>query len=308
MRSCPMRTLVLILAFLIFNAASFAEKMAPAREAIGKVLGRTIFRDEIMIPEEYRNIDPGLFKKMQATTEQESGPDLEFDIEPENSSESGDLSDFDETDFSEADDEDDAENETVINSPEEYEEFEKSFDKNQSETNTDEDTGNEEDYGEEGYVEDPEEMAWEREKIVQGELMRLFAGPLFAEYAQGLASEIEPTPEEIQAFVADMSEKQNKIMQDEKVARMIIKPWKLQIKLYEQYGGGRILWQQAGFEAFDAMRQFLEEQKKLGRLEITDPQLQETFSNYWSEPGHANFLKSDPETAKQFLHPAWRRP
>lgn len=308
MRICSMRTLMLILAFMAFNSGSFAEKMAPAREAIGKVLGKTIFRDEIMIPEEYRNIDPELVKKMRAKTEQESGPDLEFVIEPENSSDSEDLSGFDETDLSETDDADGIVEDTVINSPEELEEFERSLNKNASGTNLGDDASDNEDYGEEDYLGDPEEMAWEREKIMQSELMRLFAGPLFAEYAQGLAKEIEPTPEEIQAFAADLNGKQKEVMQNEKFAQMMIRPWKIHIRLYEQFGGGRILWQQAGFEAFDAMRKFLEEQKKLGRFEITDPQLQETFSNYWTEPGHTNFLRSDPETVKQFLHPAWRKP
>ncbi|MEM8866535.1 MAG: hypothetical protein AAGF31_13405, partial [Planctomycetota bacterium] len=40
----------------------------------------------------------------------------------------------------------------------------------------------------------------------------------------------------------------------EMFAQFMLRNWKLQRHLYQRFGGGRVLWQQAGIEAFDATR------------------------------------------------------
>ena len=82
--------------------------------------------------------------------------------------------------------------------------------------------------------------------------------------------------------------------------------WKFQRQLYDRYGGGRILWQQAGLEAFDAMRTWLEAQEKKGEFKITDPKLRTVFYEYWMTHKHGSFLIDDPERIKsEFLEPEW---
>jgi hypothetical protein len=57
---------------------------------------------------------------------------------------------------------------------------------------------------------------------------------------------------------------------------------KLQQHLFRKYGGGRVLWQQLGSEAFDAKYKWLQEQERLGHFRIDDPQLRATFYKYWT--------------------------
>lgn len=89
-------------------------------------------------------------------------------------------------------------------------------------------------------------------------------------------------------------------------ARFALKQWKFQKHLYDQYGGGRILWQQAGLEAFDAMHNWLKAQEKQGKFQITDPELRKAFYEYWTTHNHGAFLTDDPERIrKEFLEPEW---
>ena len=384
---------LLMLITVFFGASVSNAAPAPVREVIGKVLGRPVFRDELIIPEEYRNVDPLLIKKLRAEeTARPVTPEIEWiteENEPDDpgSSATPDLADpSEETIISDADEVSessdltgfsDAENlenlgtgehEDLLDldigseseeSPGSAEEFEKAFDTDSSSENPDENIDTNDESDKTAYIEDPEELAWENEKIKQSELLRLFAGPLFAEYSRSLGASIEATPEEVDLFLKELGydeDKEVRYLNDclqridskleklysspgeirqklierkagiqeqisrktkeienskqkknhQEMAKSMIKAWKLQIKLYENFGGGRILWQQAGFEAFDAMRQFLAEQQKLGRYEISDPDLQETLLHYWTEPGHRSFLKSDPETVEKFLNPAWK--
>jgi hypothetical protein len=89
-------------------------------------------------------------------------------------------------------------------------------------------------------------------------------------------------------------------------ALFILNNWKFQKYLYDKYGGGRILWQQAGQEAFDANRKWLETLEKRGDFEITDPKLRETFYEYWTSMKHGAFLTDDKERIRtEFLEPEW---
>jgi hypothetical protein len=86
----------------------------------------------------------------------------------------------------------------------------------------------------------------------------------------------------------------------------MLKHWKLQRHLYDEFGGGRILWQQAGIEAFDAMRGWLETEEKNGRFTISDPGLRTAFYEYWTTMNHGAFLTADKTRIREtFLEPEW---
>ncbi len=89
-------------------------------------------------------------------------------------------------------------------------------------------------------------------------------------------------------------------------ALFVLQNWKLQRHLYDEYGGGRILWQQAGLEAFDATRRWLESLEEAGKFRITDPTLRSAFYEYWTTQKHGAFLTDDEaRIRKEFLEPEW---
>lgn len=71
--------------------------------------------------------------------------------------------------------------------------------------------------------------------------------------------------------------------------------FKFQRHLYSRYGGGRVLWQQAGLEAFDAMHRWLTEHEEKGDFKITDPDLRAKFYEYWTTMPHGAFLSKDKD-------------
>ena len=81
--------------------------------------------------------------------------------------------------------------------------------------------------------------------------------------------------------------------------------WKFQRHLYQTYGGGSILWQQAGIEAFDATRTWLETLERNGKFKITDPELRSTLYHYWTTQRHGSFLTDDKQRIREFLEPEW---
>ncbi|WP_417392555.1 hypothetical protein [Gimesia sp.] len=87
-------------------------------------------------------------------------------------------------------------------------------------------------------------------------------------------------------------------------ARFLLDNLKFQRHLYDNFGGGRILWQQAGQEAFDAMHHWLKDLEKKGEFRIDDPKLREVFYEYWTTDH--SFLTSNPERIREeFLEPEW---
>ena len=81
--------------------------------------------------------------------------------------------------------------------------------------------------------------------------------------------------------------------------------WKLQRHFYDRFGGGRVLWQQFGYEAFDAYRRWLESEEQKGNFKITDAGLRQAFYRYWRS-SNAPFLMTDPSRIRaEFLEPDW---
>lgn len=75
--------------------------------------------------------------------------------------------------------------------------------------------------------------------------------------------------------------------------------------LYENYGGGRILWQQGGSEAFDAMRNWIEARDKAKDFQVTDEKLRAQLYEYWTTHDHGTFLIRDPERIKVVIEREW---
>jgi hypothetical protein len=88
-------------------------------------------------------------------------------------------------------------------------------------------------------------------------------------------------------------------------ALFLLDNWKLQRHLYEQYGGGRILWQQAGIEAFDATHRWLKAQEQSGNFEISDPDLRAEFYAYWTTHQHGSFLRGSAGDTGKYPVPEW---
>lgn len=92
-------------------------------------------------------------------------------------------------------------------------------------------------------------------------------------------------------------------------AKFLLGNWKWQKFLHDRHGGGRILWQQMGVEAFDATHQWLKAHEAKGDFTIADPKLRKAFYFYWAEQNHGPFLTDDPERIrKEFLEPEWALP
>ncbi|HXX82173.1 MAG TPA: hypothetical protein VEI46_11530 [Thermodesulfovibrionales bacterium] len=53
-------------------------------------------------------------------------------------------------------------------------------------------------------------------------------------------------------------------------AKFLLSGWKYYRLLYDNYGGGRVIWEQEGLVAFDAMLKWLKYHEKQGDFKITD--------------------------------------
>jgi len=91
-------------------------------------------------------------------------------------------------------------------------------------------------------------------------------------------------------------------------ARWMLETRKFQRHLYEKFGGGRVLFQQAGVEAFDATRLWLETLEAKGDFRLSDPKLREELYRYWTGTNHGAFLSTpekNPDAIEEFMNPAW---
>jgi hypothetical protein len=81
-----------------------------------------------------------------------------------------------------------------------------------------------------------------------------------------------------------------------------IRRWKLNQALYSDFGGGRLLWQQFGTEAWDATRRFYESHEQRGLLKFASAELREDFYDYWSRD-QGSFVHN---RADELLNPPWQ--
>ena len=74
---------------------------------------------------------------------------------------------------------------------------------------------------------------------------------------------------------------------------------KVQRFIYEQNGGGRILLQQAGPEAFDATRTLILRLEQEGKVSFADERVRDATLKYWLSD-HQTGLLDDPGADKAF--------
>lgn len=147
--------------------------------------------------------------------------------------------------------------------------------------------------------------------VAQRGLHEAFVIPVLAKYREAHREVLTPTKDEIQFALAVFNKKReaNQKPLDEFFAKFMLDNWKLQKHLYDNFGGGRILWQQAGVEAFDAMRTWMEAQEKKGEFKVTSPELRKKLFHYWTTQNHSSFLTEDKDRiAREFLLPEWVKP
>lgn len=81
-------------------------------------------------------------------------------------------------------------------------------------------------------------------------------------------------------------------------ARFIGANLKVQGFIYDNNGRGRVLFQQAGVEAFDATRNLLFRLEKEGRIVFNDPAIRHATLRYWLDGQQTGLLEAPgPETA-----------
>ena len=83
----------------------------------------------------------------------------------------------------------------------------------------------------------------------------------------------------------------------------MIRQWKLNRALYQQYGG-RVIYQQLGPEPLDAYRQYLEERQAAGDFTIIEPSFESHFWRYFNDDSIHDFFEPGTE-GRAFEVPPW---
>jgi hypothetical protein len=91
----------------------------------------------------------------------------------------------------------------------------------------------------------------------------------------------------------------------ESFAKFALNNLKFQRHLYLKYGGGRILFQQAGLESFDASRKWLESLEEAGKFKVTDAKLRSVLYHYYTTQDHGPFLSKNEEYIREITEPEW---
>lgn len=92
---------------------------------------------------------------------------------------------------------------------------------------------------------------------------------------------------------------------DESNARQIIVAWKMNKRLFDQFGG-RVVFQDDGPEPLEAYADFLAEKKQEGAFGIYDPELKAAFWDYFQNDNLHNFYTAE-ESHEIMKQPWWKR-
>jgi heat shock protein HslJ len=113
--------------------------------------------------------------------------------------------------------------------------------------------------------------------------------------AEGQNLDKDLTPEE-----AEQTKSMRRVM-----AQSLIRQWKINKALYDEFGG-RVIYQQLGPEPLDAYRKFLVKQQNEGDFEIRDKSLEEGFWRYFTDDSIHDFMASgSDDAARAFTQPPW---
>jgi hypothetical protein len=88
-------------------------------------------------------------------------------------------------------------------------------------------------------------------------------------------------------------------------ARTMFSGWKFHRYLYDNFGGGRVIWSKKVLLPFDAMLKWLKHHEEKGDFKITDPELHKVFYSYWSANEDSPFFLDERRIQSEFIHPAW---
>jgi len=115
--------------------------------------------------------------------------------------------------------------------------------------------------------------------------------------ASGLTAADDLTPEEQDEVAAMRLE----------MVSALIRQWKINKALHEQYGG-RILYQQLGPEPLDAYREFLRQRAADGAFAIRDQALEAAFWRDFTDDSIHDFMTpGSADEARAFTTPPWER-
>jgi len=155
-----------------------------------------------------------------------------------------------------------------------------------------------------------------------GQMQDVILTRLFDDYAAKHGIEAEPN--EIEAFIEKMrtgmaaaglaadedlnpEEAEQVAAMRQNMARSMIRHWKINKALYEEYGG-RIIYQQLGPEPLDAYRTFLKQRQREGAFSIHDKSLEAGFWRYFTDESIHDFMKPGSEDeARAFSVPPWQQ-
>ena len=87
---------------------------------------------------------------------------------------------------------------------------------------------------------------------------------------------------------------------DKIFAQMIGGGTKVQRFIYLNHGRGRVLFQQAGLEAFDATYNLILQLERNGDIKFTSQKDRILALSYWTTQNHSSFLQPDPGADKAF--------
>jgi Trp operon repressor len=91
----------------------------------------------------------------------------------------------------------------------------------------------------------------------------------------------------------------------ERVARVTVRQWNTNKALYEKYGG-RVIFQQAGYEPVDAYRALIGELRERQAVEILDPSFPYPFANMIKYLDMPHQYMPKAEADRYFKKPWWR--
>ena len=147
------------------------------------------------------------------------------------------------------------------------------------------------------------QLSSDRDKMVQ-QLRDKVLGKVYEHIRRQHPETIPPTETEVQAFMDHMGNGSSARV-SRKIARALVLYRRTQYYIYTEYGGGRVLFQQAGWEAFDATKAMFHELEKKGKMSIADPELRDRFYEYWNKD-HGPWIVSDKkEIRHRFLERPW---
>lgn len=138
---------------------------------------------------------------------------------------------------------------------------------------------------------------------------QVFVRPAMTKYFESRKELITPSEEELKIVQENIRTKMRQMKAEgnhsmdnvdpEFIAKFLLAGWKYNTYLYDNFGGGRLLFQQAGVEAFDATYEFLKHLEKEGYFHIEDEEVRDSVFAYWTRD-HGAFIMDNEEQVKKW--------